>query len=840
MTTDDILNKEINDVRRTMRAWEKSQKELTGTIVESWRKWEKHIATMTRDIRISNDNVTRSKERTKQILMNTKAIKRDTDEKHKNRLEVLKHQKIIQDSYSSDVERHLRMRGTMKKTSDQFNFITQSLTKGRGLAATFGLLVEGGYKAAQASKELERAQKAYDDVKDGGNKGLIDNKLKDLNAAKQSQKDTTLDSKKLGKIANSLSKAGAYFERHSTGIMIGAGAAGILISIITKALSVAPMFQAMMKLLKFTVTMILMPIGTFFGALLRPILVGLIKGIAPHFEDWMKTSMNLGEKIGKWMMMFFTGKPLDVLSEIAEGAVKGDPAALIAAGSGIGTAAVITAVAKKGLTGILGGTAKTVESSKVAVKTGNIIGKFLTTGKIGSAMTNILTATNIAGKTTGIVGKTLTGGALSEKGANLVIKGLEKILPKAMSTGAKVGVKLGFKAIPVVGWATVISDVFGSVLKHISPESYEGIRQGAKGVFGDNAATEMGLDILGFGKESTAEWLHGGISSLFGGIPEADGESMKEDSKQSTENVKEVRTALDLAKSAALEIPPDMELMIKTIDLAKNKGFQIPKEMIDIVNTFNQTKNLGYDVNSSMMTIADMFSVTMLELQKKLRQWVQSIESAERKDLATSYEMNQAREAEKEVNQGVNIPAGFDPNWGGWGDVLKKNESLDENINKFIPKTLEERLIKEQEIAQAKLDARYDVYGGYRENEGFGATSVHKLPEGFRAPSSGTWLQSERREELAKELGQLTGGLLGKSYANGGWIREPVIGIGRNTGQTYSIGERGAEFVSPNGSKGGATININIAKVEKDADFTKLKPMIQRWILESNSRRGMI
>ena len=39
---------------------------------------------------------------------------------------------------------------------------------------------------------------------------------------------------------------------------------------------------------------------------------------------------------------------------------------------------------------------------------------------------------------------------------------------------------------------------------------------------------------------------------------------------------------------------------------------------------------------------------------------------------------------------------------------------------------------------------------------------------------------------------------------------------------------------------GGAVININIAKIERDADFNQLKPMIQRWILEANSRRGMI
>jgi hypothetical protein len=64
------------------------------------------------------------------------------------------------------------------------------------------------------------------------------------------------------------------------------------------------------------------------------------------------------------------------------------------------------------------------------------------------------------------------------------------------------------------------------------------------------------------------------------------------------------------------------------------------------------------------------------------------------------------------------------------------------------------------------------------------------------------------------------------------------MGIGRS-GRTYSFGEHGAETITPNGGGGGG-ITINIAKIEKNADFEQLKPMIQRWILEANSRRGMI
>ena len=52
----------------------------------------------------------------------------------------------------------------------------------------------------------------------------------------------------------------------------------------------------------------------------------------------------------------------------------------------------------------------------------------------------------------------------------------------------------------------------------------------------------------------------------------------------------------------------------------------------------------------------------------------------------------------------------------------------------------------------------------------------------------------------------------------------------------------GSEVVTPVNKSGGVgnIININIGNISKDADFAKLKPLIQRWILEANSRRGIV
>jgi hypothetical protein len=111
-------------------------------------------------------------------------------------------------------------------------------------------------------------------------------------------------------------------------------------------------------------------------------------------------------------------------------------------------------------------------------------------------------------------------------------------------------------------------------------------------------------------------------------------------------------------------------------------------------------------------------------------------------------------------------------------------------------------------------------------------------------------------------------GTFGQGGHQGGardMMKQNIGGIGEQAGKTWQdyipaadgfngmvnkptmflAGEAGAEHVniSPHGNKssgGTPVVNINIAKIDRNADFEQLKPMIQRWILEANSRRGMI
>jgi hypothetical protein len=82
-------------------------------------------------------------------------------------------------------------------------------------------------------------------------------------------------------------------------------------------------------------------------------------------------------------------------------------------------------------------------------------------------------------------------------------------------------------------------------------------------------------------------------------------------------------------------------------------------------------------------------------------------------------------------------------------------------------------------------------------------------------------------------------------------INEPVEGVGLWTGDTWTFGEHGNEWVTPmrGGSsntsnsydqKSNITINVNVDKMTSDLDMQKLKPVIERALRETHSRRGII
>ena len=89
-----------------------------------------------------------------------------------------------------------------------------------------------------------------------------------------------------------------------------------------------------------------------------------------------------------------------------------------------------------------------------------------------------------------------------------------------------------------------------------------------------------------------------------------------------------------------------------------------------------------------------------------------------------------------------------------------------------------------------------------------------------------------------------------RGRAAGGMITEPVEGVGLWTGDTWTFGENGMEYVTPTRGRGGGdtsydqrnnvTVNVNIDKVSSEVDLQKIKPIVERALRESHSRRGII
>ena len=244
--------------------------------------------------------------------------------------------------HGAQVRRNIILRDTNEKFSTSLSFAKNALTGGFGFSAALGTTVK---KIADTTKKfnniqrtseaLAKAQVAYREsltdvsvAKMGGDKDkiqqaenerdellkLLDSKLSD--AADSQIGGGMAENKKTKPIFAKLSKLGEFLGKKAVPIGLGLGVAGVIMSVIVKAFSASPLFAAMMKMMKFMVTLILMPIGTFFGALLRPILIMLLrKFIIPFYSTYMPVLMKLGTSIGEWMALL---TPEGIKDELAK------------------------------------------------------------------------------------------------------------------------------------------------------------------------------------------------------------------------------------------------------------------------------------------------------------------------------------------------------------------------------------------------------------------------------------------------------------------------------------------------------------------------------------------
>ena len=339
------------------------------------------------------------------------------------------------------------------------------------------------------------------------------------------------------------------------------GAAGAGIGLASKIIDSSPLMQQMLKLLNFGIMLILRPIGDFFGMLMRPILILLLrKFIIPFYQTvypwFMKNAKMMddvvdavtggSESLNKTIVE--TGKIAVAttgggLTEILKATKLLDPNKVKA------TPMDAKVLNPKNLPVLAGKTPppniqKFVEpvikkSDKVvsiAMKTTKAINMVATAPiKVAEkAITKMAVPVIKAGLNVSKGLMNITTGGLSNKAGSAAGKAVStvgsaaksqiaKVTTPAMKVleeaGTRVGIKLSTKAaskfIPVIGQALLAVDAAGSLMKQFAPKQYEDVRGGALGIgamLGDDKGTytEGVLDFLGFGKKSTAEQIVGG------------------------------------------------------------------------------------------------------------------------------------------------------------------------------------------------------------------------------------------------------------------------------------------------------------------------------------------
>ena len=182
---------------------------------------------------------------------------------------------------------------------------TMSRSAGGGIASTAMNFMSGMGQAKVG--DMQRLQTLKRDEK---NRILSkeEAKTRDELGAIRSVKLLDGMSKKFDKYFGGSSKWNKMFGGHgkmaATGI--GLGAAGIGFAAVQKGVTLAiessPLLQQMLKLWKFGILMLLRPIATFFGMIMRPIMIVMLrKFIIPFYQKYMPAMMILGDKIGKFI-----------------------------------------------------------------------------------------------------------------------------------------------------------------------------------------------------------------------------------------------------------------------------------------------------------------------------------------------------------------------------------------------------------------------------------------------------------------------------------------------------------------------------------------------------------
>ena len=451
-----------------------------------------------------------------------------------------KYQALMRIEQEKEHGRQVRLNKEYGRSAASLQMFTGLLTKGASAGFIFNKLANtiGGvskeldkFKAETA--ELTKLQKKYAGLDLSKKENIAEH---DILAAQQARTDEAkekVDEKRggSGKLAEGISSMKAFAEKHKTGILIGAGSIGILLTVLKKAFDVSPMFQAIKKLLQFGFMLILRPIGDFFGFIMRPIMVMMLrKFIIP----WYKDVYPVMKKLGTWI-----GNNLTPAAESAMGVGAAlnegfKDVGLSDEQAGGATLATGAAVAGGGYVGLRKGGGLLSEKLKTKFgKTGSVTSDW--EGKTGDEKNAEKKAVEEEKKKTNKekVKEKMKDTKAKLKDASIRTQQMAKATAKVTSAAQKaaqvaaakaaamVTAKAASKFIPIAGQVLLAVDAAGSIMKKFAPEQHEGVRQGALSLgamLGDTEGTntEHALDFFGFGKQSTAEFIQDKINPYLG------------------------------------------------------------------------------------------------------------------------------------------------------------------------------------------------------------------------------------------------------------------------------------------------------------------------------------
>lgn len=311
----------------------------------------------------------------------------------------------------------------------------------------------------------------------------------------------------------------------------------------------------------------------------------------------------------------------------------------------------------------------------------------------------------------------------------------------------------------------------------------------------------------------------------------------------------------------------DMESLANIFKLMVDESGQpMEHDLSMIAHYFSQGVLFGKDAQQALMDTADVLGYAYEELVAKIKRWMQSAAKAA---MAAERRGSSNSEARRDKKAAMEFLSVLTPGTSLRGAEIAGKYKIDEAIKTGIEKKKQERIdsVKHDYSSTAWQGAISRVGEDALMREAKKASAIYGsyanplFATGGKAPTS----TPSAGNSASNKLWELTGGAMGtkpatssqpsmmqklrdsletgvnQSYATGGVITEPILGIGRS-GTSYLLGENGNEMVTPLNkiSRGDVNITINIARVERTADLEQFKPLIQRWILEANSRRGII